>query len=365
MVLSPLKHYRRATREEQYIQIHLLSHLKIGSRDMNFEIANAWIFVLVPLPILLLWILPALKKRRTALLNPSYFELSGVEGVVPKKAAWISKRNWFNWLVVVLVWLSILGALSSPQLVGEPKMKIKTARSFLIAADISFSMDIKDWKIDGERVSRWEAIKVLMKDFVQTRKSDQIGLIFFGTNAYLQAPLTTDLEIIEWMLEETEVGMAGQMTGIGNAIGMAMKVFEKDTIEEKVLFLLTDGVDSGSEITPLDAAGLAKQDSVTIYTLGIGDPSGTNSDLDERTLKEIASITGGKYFQAMDERQVKAVYDEINKLKPLEYEEESYVPTVLLYYYPLAFGLALVIVWSVVRGLFETGLKLVNYSRQE
>ena len=327
---------------------------------MSFELFHPWVFWLLPLPIMAWVLLPSLTKRRSALISASFYQLVEFSGQDPKKAAWVSKRRWLGWLVLILVWCLILFACSGPHLTGEPEMKIKTARSFLIAADISFSMDIRDWEVDGERMSRWDATKKLMADFIKERKSDQIGLIFFGTNAYLQAPLTTDLEIVEWMLNETEVGMAGQMTGIGNAIGMAMQIFEKDTLEEKILFLLTDGVDSGSEITPIDAAGLAKQDSITIYTLGIGNPAGNNGDLDERTLKEIASITGGRYFQAIDQVQAQAAYDTIDELEPIEFEEESYQPTVLLYYYPVIAAILLIILYSMIIGLGQLAGKLIS-----
>ena len=317
---------------------------------MNFELSYPWVFLLLPLPVIVWMVLPSLRKRRVALMSGGYFKLLDLTGQHPRQAAWVSKRHWVGWILVVLVWCLILGAFSGPHLTGEPEMKVKTVRSFLIAADISFSMDIEDWEVNGERMSRWDATKLLMADFIKERKSDQIGLIFFGTNAYLQAPLTTDLEIVQWMLEETEVGMAGQMTGIGNAIGMAMRVFEQDTLEEKILFLLTDGVDSGSEITPIDAAGLAKKDSITIYTLGIGTPTGNSAELDERTLKQIATITGGRYFQAIDQVQAQDAYNTIDSLEPIEFEEESYQPSVLLYYYPVLAAVIITLIYSIISG---------------
>ena len=331
---------------------------------MNFELSYPWVFLLLPLPIIIWMVLPSLRKKRAALMSGGYFKLLDLTDQDPKQAAWVSKRHWLAWIVVVLVWCLILSAVSGPHLTGEPEMKVKTVRSFLIAADISFSMDIKDWDVNGEKMSRWDATKLLMADFIKERKSDQIGLIFFGTNAYLQAPLTTDLEIVQWMLKETEVGMAGQMTGIGNAIGMAMRVFEQDTLEEKILFLLTDGVDSGSEITPIDAAGLAKQDSITIYTLGIGNPTGNNAELDERTLKQIASITGGRYFQAIDQTQAQAAYNTIDSLEPIEFEEESYQPAVLLYHYPVLAAIIITIVYSIISGTTRIFQRATLYQQE-
>jgi Ca-activated chloride channel family protein len=209
-----------------------------------------------------------------------------------------------------------------------------------------------DWTINGKRESRWDAVKSIMKDFVKDRKSDQIGLVMFGTHAYLQAPLTTDLDAITWLLDQTEVGMAGQMTSIGEAIGFSIKVFKEDTIKQKIMLLLTDGIDAGEGVQPLDAAQAARKDSITIYTLGIGKAHGSGGyDLDEKTLKDIAHVTEGKYFNAMNEGQLKAVYKELDKMEPVKYEEETYKPVQLLYMYPLALALALGLVFHLINGI--------------
>jgi Ca-activated chloride channel family protein len=308
----------------------------MNAQEMTFEIAYKWVFFLTPLPLLIYLLLPALRKRRTALMTPAFDRMTEFSGEHPRSSAWISRRNFWQWLGLTAVWIALLAAASGPQLVGKPDKKIKTVRSFIVAADISFSMNERDWVVGRKSQSRWDAVKTLMKDFVRERKSDQIGLVFFGSHAYLQAPLTTDLESIEWFLDQSDVGMAGQMTSLGEAIGFGLKIFKEDTIKQKVMLLLTDGVDTGEDIAPLDAAQLAKQDSIIIYTLGIGSTKPSTYTLDERMLKDIASATGGKYFHAKDEDQLKEVYASLNKMEPVQYEEESYKPTVPLYYYPLA-----------------------------
>lgn len=315
---------------------------------MTFEIAYKWVFLLLPLPLLVVVLIQPFKIRNTSLFFPQFNHLSKATGIKGRKSAWISKRNIYQWIVLSVIWVLVLSSLSSPQLVGQAELTTKTTRSFLIAADLSFSMDTRDWQIDGKRVSRWEGVRDLMSDFVQGREGDQIGLVFFGTNAYMQAPLTPDIEVIEWNLKETEVGMAGQTTGIGNAIGYSVKLFKEDTLPQKVMLLLTDGVDSGSDIAPLDAAYLAKADSIVIYTLGIGDPTQSGADLDETTLKEIANITGGKYFLAQDTEQLTEAYEILDELEPIEYEEEEYKPVVLLYYYPLAVALVIIFMFLLV-----------------
>lgn len=175
-----------------------------------------------------------------------------------------------------------------------------------------------------------------------------MGLIFFGSSAYIQAPFTPDLTTVDQLLEEADVGMAGQMTYMGKAITKGIKMFEKDTIETKVMLLLTDGVDAGTDILPLDAADLAKRDSVLIYTIGIGEPGDAGSDLDEDTLKEISDMTGGQYFRAKDKERLEEIYGELDKLEPIEYEEKQNKPVSLLYPYPLAVALGMLLLYAIV-----------------
>ena len=319
---------------------------------MHFEIAYKWVFFLLPLPLLVYAILPPLKKRRLALITPSFMRAATLSDQTPAQGAWITRRNVFGWLTLALCWLALLAAASSPRLVGQPEKKTKLVRSFLIAADISFSMAERDWVVDGKRTSRWEAVRSIMKDFIRERKSDQMGLVMFATHAYLQAPLTDDLTTINWLLDETAVGMAGQMTSIGEAIGFSIKVFRDDTVKHRVMLLLTDGVDSGNDIAPLDAAQAARRDSIVIYTLGIGKAQGSGGyNIDEKGLTELSSITGGKYFNAMNEGELKNVYAELNKLEPIEFEDEQYKPVELLYHYPLLAAVVFGLVFHLINGV--------------
>lgn len=320
----------------------------------NFQFAYPYVAFLAVLPILIYWVLPAIKNRSTALIYPYFNSSSKTAKQKPRKASHIKQRSWFSSFCMYIVWLLLLTAMASPELVGKPERKVKTSRNFLILADLSFSMATNDWMIDGKRVTRWQAVKDIMQDFIVKRESDKMGLIFFATNSYIQAPFTTDLKTVQTMLDEADVGMAGQMTNIGKAIVKGMDMFERDTIPNKVMLLLTDGVDSGTDILPLDAANMAKRDSTIIYTVGIGDPGDSSSDLDERTLTEIAELTKGKYFRAKDTKALENIYTELEKLEPVEYEEESYTPRTLLYYYPL--GAALIL--SFVLIMINNGIVL-------
>lgn len=326
----------------------------------NFEIAHLWVFWLTPLPLLVYLLIPAMRMKSASLIYPNFENAQGYTDQKPRSASMIRRRNIFRWIVLVGIWVSLLVAASSPQLVGKPEMKVKTSRNFLVVADISFSMAKKDWEIDGKRVRRWDAVKSVMHEFIQKREGDRMGLIFFGSAAYIQAPFTPDLEVVDQMLEEADVGFAGQMTHIGKAIMKGMELFDNDTIENKVMLVITDGVDAGSEILPLDAADMAQKDSILIYTIGIGEPGTQGSDLDEKTLQEISNMTKARYFRGKDTEALEEIYEELDRLEPIEYEEETYKPVTLLYHYPLAVAVVLSLVmlfvttvWGVIRKLMH------------
>ena len=326
----------------------------------NFEIANMWVFWLLPLPLLVYWLFPPLRMKSASLSIPNFKKAQEYTGQHPRSSALVKRRNIFAWIGLILIWVLLLAALSSPQLVGKPEMKVKTSRNFLIVADISFSMAQTDWMIEGEKATRWEAVKKVLHDFIARREGDRMGLIFFGSSAYIQAPFTPDLETVDNMLEEADVGMAGQMTNIGKAIVKGIEMFDQDTIKTKVMLVLTDGVDAGTDILPLDAADLAEKDSILVYTIGIGDPSGSGSDLDEKTLEEIAEMTGAQYFRAIDADRLEEIYEELDKLEPIEYEEEEYKPTTLLYYYPLGGAIVLALILSIIFSSISALKLLVN-----
>lgn len=329
---------------------------------MHIEIAYKWVFFLLPLPLLVWALLPPLRRRSGALLAPFFKRAAQAAGTKPRHRAWIARKPLWVYITLFLCWACILAAASSPRYVSKPGKRPKTARSFLIAADISVSMAQTDWVLDGKRSSRWEAVKTIMQQFISRRKSDQMALVVFGSNAYIQAPLTTDLPMINWLMDQTEVGMAGQMTNLGDAISYSVNVLKQDTLPQKIMLLITDGVDTGTDLLPMDAAGVAKKDSVVIYTLGIGKAGGNGGyDLDEHTLKGIAQATGGRYFNAMDERDLNNIYKVLDKLTPVVYQEETYKPTTLLYHYPLAAGFALGVGLLALQSIFYVGRKVVQH----
>ncbi len=328
----------------------MLEEIKEIWNSGHLEFGFGWVFWCVLIPIIIM-ALPPLRHRSEALFSPIFNSITAIKKEAPSKGVQTSKRSFLSILILLLIWVCLIVSAASPQIVGEPEKQIKTARNFLINVDLSLSMETRDWiNEDGNRVSRWEAVKEVMDEFIERRQGDRLGLILFATQAYLQTPFTDDLEVVRGLLKESEVGMAGAKTALGNSIGKSVELFEQDSIQKKVMLLITDGEDSGSELKPIQAARLAATDSITIYTIGIGTKGGGTYDLDEYTLTEIARATGGQYFKASDRDRLEDVYAELEALEPIEYENNDFVPKRLLFQYPLMVAIFLIIGYHLIAG---------------
>jgi Ca-activated chloride channel family protein len=175
--------------------------------------------------------------------------------------------------------------------------------------------------------------------------------VLFGSQAYLQAPLTFDRKTVRQLLEEAQLGFAGEKTAIGDAIGLSIKRLRQRPAESRVLILLTDGANTSGKVSPLQAAKLAEQTKVKVYTIGVGademqtdgifgSPFGRrtinpSADLDEKTLLTIAELTGGQYFRARNPEDLKNIYKVLDTLEPIEQDEETFRPSKSLYHWPL------------------------------
>jgi len=199
--------------------------------------------------------------------------------------------------------------------------------------------------------SRLAVVKDVAGEFIARRTGDRVGLILFGSRPYLQTPLTFDRTTVRRLLEEAESGLAGEQTAIGDAIGLAIKRLRERPAENRVLILLTDGSNTSGEFEPRQAAQLAATEGLRIHTIGIGADRVPyrgfarsmirNRELDEKTLREISKIAGGRYFRARSPQQLKQIYQELDALEPLPQEEEIYRPHTSLYHWPLGAALLL------------------------
>lgn len=307
------------------------------------QFALPWALVVLPLPILVWRFAPPRRDRFEGLRLPFFRRVTEAAGVEARPGAVILRRTTPQMAAAIAVWGLIVLALAQPQRVGAPIEQVSAARDVVLAIDISGSMDAVDFEdASGARRQRLAAVKSVVADFVAGRAGDRVALIVFGSRAYLQAPLTEDTETLVALLDRTAVGMAGPHTALGDAIGLAIRTFEASDIEQRLMILLSDGADTASAMSPVNAAEIAAGEGVEIFTIGVGDPEADGEDrVDLTALQDIASRTGGAYFYASDAEALRAVYDRIDTLAPRETETLSYRPRRSLAHWPT--GLALLI----------------------
>ncbi|HEY8568686.1 VWA domain-containing protein [Microbulbifer sp.] len=308
------------------------------------DFATPWALALLPLPFLVWKFVPAHRERVPALRVPFFQQLVQAIGIKPGAGAVVLDRSRWQWLLGAMIWTLIVTALARPEYEGDAVTLQKPARDLIVAVDISGSMEQEDFiASDGQKMQRLDGVKQVLTQFLKSREGERVALIVFGTKAFVQAPLTTDLDTVLELLQETEVGMAGPHTALGDAIGLAIRQFESSEVEQRLLILLSDGSDTASTMSPINAAAIAAQRKVKILTIGVGDP---DSDVEENrvdvdALKAIAKRTGGEFYFANDEQALAAVYDQIDKLAPKMIDSETYRPHHALAHWPL--GLALLL----------------------
>ena len=300
------------------------------------EFAHPWLLALLPLPVLVWWLAPVRREAVQALRVPFFKAFAEASGAAPRAGAVVLRRLSLQMIVAIVTWLLLVLALTKPEFVGEPIEKTDAARDVMLAIDISGSMDERDFTTPGgELLRRIDAVKLVVGDFIDRREGDRIGLIVFGTRAYVQVPFTQDLRTARMLLEGIEVGMAGPHTALGDAIGLAIKTFEVSRVEQRLLIVLTDGSDTGSLMTPINAAEIAARNGVTTYTVGVGDPEGSGEDrVDFRTLEQIAERADGRFFSAADVAGLETIYARIDTLVPQEIKTVSFRPRQTLVHWP-------------------------------
>ncbi|RLA57078.1 MAG: BatB protein [Gammaproteobacteria bacterium] len=313
-----------------------------------------WMLVLAPLPWLVHRLATPARSQDPALRAPFFDEWqqlsesqqthTSASGTIPTLSLW-------------LLWLLLLVAAARPVWIGEPIELPNSGRDLMLAVDISGSMRIEDMQLGQTVARRIDAVRQLGAQFIERRTGDRLGLILFGTNAYVQSPLSFDTATVKRFLLEARIGFAGQETAIGDAIGLAVKRLKERPAQSRVLILLTDGQDTASSVQPLDAAKLAANLGIRIYTIGIGADEMTlpglfgssfgsrkvnpSTELDEAGLQEIAKTTGGQYFRAHDPQELANIYQLLDQLEPVEQETATYRPRQALGYLPLLLALLL------------------------
>ncbi|WP_405420449.1 vWA domain-containing protein [Marinobacter flavimaris] len=331
------------------------------------NLAWPWALVLVLLPLILKWRKPGAQSVDAPVLPVGHW-LSDLPGVSRRGNA----VPLWQQLLLFLMWTLLVVALARPQHVGEQVQMPVSGRDLMLVVDISPSMDEQDMVLQGRSINRLQAVKRVLDDFISRRQGDRLGLILFGTEPYVQAPLTFDLETVRTLMREAGLGMAGRATAIGDAVGLATKRLRNRPQDQRVVVLLTDGANTAGEITPDKATEIAAAASIRLYTIGIGAESmvqrgllgsrrvNPSRDLDENLLTRMAQQTGGEYFRARSLPELELIYESIDQLEPIELEGKFYRPVTELYVWPA--GLA-ILLWLALF-LVRYGRELVADSRR-
>ncbi len=310
-----------------------------------------WFILLLPLPWLVRRYMPAAITAREAALRVPFLE----DFAESETQTFRRVSRWPLWLAA-LAWLLLLTASMRPQWLGDLVEIPVSGRDLMLAVDLSGSMQEEDFILKGRQVNRLVATKFVAGSFIDRRIGDRIGLILFGEQAYLQTPLTLDRATVRTLLYESEIGLAGKSTAIGDAIGLAVKRLRKHKNSNRVLILLTDGANTAGVVEPLEAADLAAREGLKIYTIGVGADEmmvrsffgnrkvNPSADLDEETLTAIAKKTGGLYFRARDTEELEKIYKVLDKLEPVERDVKRFRPRQALYYWPLSMAFIIAVI---------------------
>lgn len=306
-----------------------------------FELANPFVLLLIFLPLFIKWVCPPAAPTLPVALNVPFFhplklKINQQQG---------SLFNHYKWSFLYLIWILCVLALSGPRFIGKPLPINQEGRNIMMVLDLSGSMALTDMTLRGRPISRLDVVKNAAKQFVNKREGDRLGLILFGSKAYLQTPLTFDRQNIALRIDDATPGLAGQTTSIGDALGLAVKRLQSIPESSKVIILLTDGVNNSGVLTPMKAAELAKSEHIKVYTIGLGSNNEfnngffdipANAELDEKTLQDIAAMTEGRYFRATDQQSLQSIYNKIDTLEPVLQDKIVIRPQKDYYFWILA-----------------------------
>ncbi len=313
-----------------------------------FKLEYPYALIFLVLPLITMWIKTNSVQRLRALRIPNFSAVKSLDSS-PLNTGTSVIAN----IILILMWCLLCFALSGPKWIDDPIELPRKGRDIILAIDVSGSMEREDMLVGGRAVDRLSVVKKVANKFVDKRTGDRLGLILFGTKAYLQTPLTFDRKTVKHMINDTTISLAGPLTAIGDAIGLTIKRLRNVESDSKILVLLTDGANTAGAVEPIKAAEMAKDNNIKIYTVGLGADAikvksifGTrtinpSADLDDESLKKISELTDGKFFRAMSTEQLENVYQEIDKLEPNDKESGAYRPEYELFHWPLTIAFLL------------------------
>ncbi len=318
-----------------------------------------WPLLLLPAPLL------AMRGGGSNPLNRQALNVPLIRRAKSAQADAFKRARLLRLIALALAWCLLLLAACRPYWLGEPTHRTTSGRDLLLAIDVSGSMQEADMLVDGRLASRIDVLKRVAGQFVERRRGDRIGLILFGSEAHLYVPLTFDTDALLELLNDTSTGLAGRLTAIGDAIGVAITTLLDRDAGNRVLILVTDGSNTTGSTEPLQAASVAQQAGVTIYTIGVGtdeksrgnqlpqDSTAAGSDLNESVLQQIALLTQGRYFRAKDTRTLEEIYQTMDQLEPVDFKSRVHRHTESLIRYPLMIALAILLLLLLTRQPFK------------
>ncbi|PMG34417.1 aerotolerance regulator BatA [Vibrio splendidus] len=336
------------------------------------EFEYLWVFLLLPLPILVYLFAPSHQVPQVALKVPFFDALISSLGLNADKGSNQLKAGIWQRSSVLLGWLLVVSAAAKPVWLGPEETRDLAGRDVMIVLDLSGSMATDDFSNRaGEQVTRLAASKTVLNTFSQKREGDRLGLIVFGDSAFLQSPFTVDHSAWLALLDETEPAMAGQSTHLGDAIGLGIKTFlsekrpedsrqqpDLDNVERfnrnHLMIVLTDGNDTDSLVPPIDAAKVAAAHGIKIHLVAMGSPNTSGEQaIDIDVIDTVAKLTGGRSFLAMSPTELDKVYDTINELEPSVFESYRYQPKQSLHYVPLLIAFVYHLLFMIVRTILN------------
>lgn len=326
-----------------------------------------WVFLALPLPLLVYWFMPRAPRQEAALQVPFFRQAQQLRSDQSHRLG----RKPLMLMLCILIWLLVVTAASRPQWAGEPQQLPATGRDMMLVLDMSGSMEARDMFLDNTQLSRFRVMKEVVSDFAENRQGDRMGIILFSRFAYLLTPMTFDLNSIAGMIQDLEVGVIDESaTAIGDGIGLAVKHLREQPENNRVMILLTDGVNNSGELTPEQAGQLAETEGVRVHIVGLASDQfarqssfirsrggSNNSEIDDTAMTNVAEMTGGRYFRARTLEDLVEIYDELDQIEPIEQDDQTFRPIRALFHWPL--GLAVVLSFLMALVATPVGSRLL------
>ncbi len=312
-----------------------------------------WAFLLLPLPYVVHRFLRPYEVREQALHVPFVPRLRTLLGRQAGRNA--RTRSGLQLAGLLLIWVLTVAALARPVELGARVERQTAARDLLLVVDLSGSMAETDLSQQGAAPrSRLDVVKGVVGSFIEARRGDRLGLVVFGSAPFVQVPFTLDTHVVQQLLNETDVGMAGPQTTLGDAVGLALRVLDRSEAKSRVVIVLTDGNDTGSSVPPVQAARIAAARGVTLYTIGVGDLRAAGEEaLNTAVLTQMAELTHGRFIRANDEQSLADAYRTLGELEPVAHRTTAYQPKRAISHYPLAGVVVLLGLYALVRAIRE------------